>query len=352
MPTSRELVVDAAFAILRRYPETHQLPTVQSVREYLGKGSPNTINEEVKVFWERLAARITLPVIPEGLQQAAAAFWEQAVDQGRVAFDEHRMTVDGELREARTAQHNAEQLAQRLDLDLSSARGEIARLTDSLRDKDAEFVLLVRNLDTEALGHRHVKQQLVEMKDRLSAQAHEYQKTLSSVRETTDRELDRLKLEHNRTLQLERERFTAMEKRDADQLEELQVQRLSLEHDFKQRTEERDMAYGEIMRLKTRIEAVESERERTVRQNNRLQEELTESKMQTAELTERIIATGREYVRRTEELEATFGIAQEKTQKQIEAINALRERVAGLDSEKRLLARELKALQRRKGKAV
>ncbi|MGH8579320.1 MAG: DNA-binding protein [Gammaproteobacteria bacterium] len=355
MPTSRELVVDAAFAILRRYPETRQLPTVQSVREYLGKGSPNTINEEIKVFWERLAGRITLPTIPEGLQQAAAAFWERAAQEGQAAFERHRAVVDAELKEAKTAQCNAEDLAQRLAADLSSARAKIRQLSQRMSDKEAECVMLTRDLDAEALGHKHAEVQLADIRERLGVQTREHQEALSAVKENAAWELETLRAEHGKTVQLERERFDAMEERYGKQLEALQMQRLSLENDLKRLIEERDIVRVETMHFKARIEAVESERERAAQQNTRLQEGLTEAKMQAAELTERLNAVGREYERKVAEhrqLKQVFGITQEKTQKQAETINSLRERIVGLDSEKRLLARELRALQRRKGRVL
>ena len=355
MPKCRELVIDAGFAILRRYPVTRQLPTVQSVREYLGKGSPNTINEEIKVFWERLAERITLPTIPEGLQQAAAAFWEQAAQEGQAAFDRHRIVVDAELKEARTAQRDAEDRAQRLTVDLSSAWDEISRLSQRLQDKEAECVRLRRDLDAEALGRKHAEVQLADIRERLAAQTREHQTALSAVKASAAWELETLKTEHAKAVQLERERFDAMEARYVKQLESLHAGRLGSENDLKRRTEERDVARGETMHFKARIEAVESERERAAQQNRRLQQELTEAKMQAAELTERLSAMGREYKHKVVEqaqLNQAFGLTQEKTQKQAEIINSLRERVVGLDSEKRLLARELKALQRRKGRVL
>ncbi|MGH8613195.1 MAG: hypothetical protein ACREYF_14540 [Gammaproteobacteria bacterium] len=86
-----------------------------------------------------------------------------------------------------------------------------------------------------------------------------------------------------------------------------------------------------------------------------MQQELTEAKMQAAELTERLSAIGREYEREVIEhakLNQALGITRAETLKQVEIINSLRERVVGLGSEKRLLARELKALQRRKGRVL
>lgn len=353
MPTSRDLVVDAAFAILRRYPETRQLPTVQSVRTYLGKGSPNTINEELKVFWERLAGRLTLPAVPETLQQAAAAFWERAVQEGQAAFERHRIEVDAELNEAKRAQRNAENQAQRLTTDVSLTRDEIERVNRRLYDKEAECVMLTRDLDAEGLGRQHAEVQLADMRERFAVQTQEHQATLSALKESAARELETLKGEHGKALQLERERFDTTEERYGKQLEGLQAERLRLESDLQRRIEERDVARGETTHFKARLEAAESERERAAQQNVRLQEELTLAKMQAAELMERLSAAAREYERKALEhrqLNQAFGLAQEKTQKQAETLSSLRERVVSLDSEKRLLAREIKALQRQKGR--
>jgi hypothetical protein len=74
----------AAGALLRE----GERPTIEKIREKIGRGSPNTINPLLDAWWKRLASRLdagpaALHRLPESVAHVAEALWMQALDEGR-----------------------------------------------------------------------------------------------------------------------------------------------------------------------------------------------------------------------------------------------------------------------------
>jgi len=74
----------AADALLREGAR----PTIEKIREKIGRGSPNTINPLLDAWWRRLAARLdagpaALHRLPESVAHVAEALWMQALEEGR-----------------------------------------------------------------------------------------------------------------------------------------------------------------------------------------------------------------------------------------------------------------------------
>lgn len=70
-------------------------PTIERVRQKLGTGSPNTISPYLDTWFRHLGGRIkdpgafaAPPALPDPVQQAAQHFWETALAQTRLDFDE------------------------------------------------------------------------------------------------------------------------------------------------------------------------------------------------------------------------------------------------------------------------
>jgi plasmid replication DNA-binding protein KfrA len=71
----------AAIAILR---SEHRRPTVETVREALGRGSPDTISHALKRFWHDLGARMegdpaALSRMPTEIADVAEGMWQRAL---------------------------------------------------------------------------------------------------------------------------------------------------------------------------------------------------------------------------------------------------------------------------------
>jgi hypothetical protein len=63
-------------------------PTIEKIRERIGRGSPNTINPLLDAWWQRLASRLdggpaALHRLPESVAHVAEALWMQALEEGR-----------------------------------------------------------------------------------------------------------------------------------------------------------------------------------------------------------------------------------------------------------------------------
>jgi hypothetical protein len=74
----------AADALLR----SGERPTIERVREKIGRGSPNTINPALDAWWKRLASRLdagpaALHRLPETVAHVAEALWMQALEESR-----------------------------------------------------------------------------------------------------------------------------------------------------------------------------------------------------------------------------------------------------------------------------
>ena len=80
-PRDVELAADALMRAGER-------PTIEKVREKIGRGSPNTINPALDAWWKRLGARLdagpaALHRLPESVAHVAEALWMQALDEAR-----------------------------------------------------------------------------------------------------------------------------------------------------------------------------------------------------------------------------------------------------------------------------
>jgi hypothetical protein len=115
----------AADSLLR----TGQRPTIEKVRAKIGRGSPNTINPLLDVWWSRLAGRLdagpaALHRLPEPVLLAAESLWLQTLDEAR-----KRATAEQGSRKATLARD-----AQELDL-----RAHVMSIRESeLRDRIAQ----------------------------------------------------------------------------------------------------------------------------------------------------------------------------------------------------------------------
>jgi Plasmid replication region DNA-binding N-term len=141
--TARDVEL-AADALLR----SGERPTIERVREKIGRGSPNTINPLLDVWWKHLAARLeagpaALHRLPETVAHVAEALWMQALDEARRRADQELS------RQARSAAKHEEDLEVRSHV-LTLREGELqSRLEGRERDVD-ELRLQLRALNLRA----------------------------------------------------------------------------------------------------------------------------------------------------------------------------------------------------------
>jgi len=181
----------AADALLR---EGHR-PTIEKIREKIGRGSPNTINPLLDAWWKRLASRLdagpaAFHRLPESVAHVAEALWMQALDEGhRRAALELRSTD-----RAATADRQALEVRSHV---LSLREGELeSRLQDRERSQTAleaqlqDLTLLLRKeqVTREAQARRisFLEEQL-----QLLARAKRLRKTSARRKPTPKRKLSK-----------------------------------------------------------------------------------------------------------------------------------------------------------------
>jgi hypothetical protein len=110
-------------------------PTIERVRQKIGRGSPNTVSPMLDAWFKGLGARITdpgafatAPGVPDPVAQAAKHFWE-------VALAETRRDLDDRLREGMAAAvANVEAEKERATTAEAAAYAAVARLTRAEAD--------------------------------------------------------------------------------------------------------------------------------------------------------------------------------------------------------------------------
>ncbi|HEY9028287.1 MAG TPA: DNA-binding protein [Burkholderiaceae bacterium] len=179
-------------------------PTIERVRQKIGSGSPNTVSPFLETWFKHLGGRIkdpgafaAPPGVPDPVLQAARHFWEAALAQTRLDFDER-------LREGMAAAvANVEAEKERAALAEAAAfeaAGKATRLQTELAEVQAR-------LEQEKLAHAATQARLAAASDRvdeLKARVAELDATLTQVRNAA---------QHDVATALER--FAAAERRAA-----------------------------------------------------------------------------------------------------------------------------------------
>ncbi|OEZ63867.1 MULTISPECIES: DNA-binding protein [unclassified Duganella] len=105
-------------------------PTIERVRQQLGRGSPNTVSPHLDTWFRGLGARIKDPqafaaptAIPDPIHQAAAHFWQVALAAARAQVDSDLAAERARLGEAQ-AQLEGTRLELAQEEDRQSARRE------------------------------------------------------------------------------------------------------------------------------------------------------------------------------------------------------------------------------------
>ena len=96
-------------------------PTIERVRQKIGRGSPNTVSPYLETWFRSLGTRIKDPgafaapaAVPDPIAQAAAHFWEAALSEARAQQEQaYRGRWEELAREGEQLASDAEQLQQR-----------------------------------------------------------------------------------------------------------------------------------------------------------------------------------------------------------------------------------------------
>ena len=192
-------------------------PTVERVRQALGRGSPNTIGPMLDAWWaqlaQRLAQRLTLPGLPDSVAEAFTLAWEGALAAGQAHAETlvapERAALADVLAKAEASMAVATQERAALETQLATAKGEAeahfaalvmsdqrnSDLQRQLATQQAEIQALSTRLDATLSRHHWVVQQA---ETERAAAATEREALQAHLRQTEDRaytEVDRSRQE-------------------------------------------------------------------------------------------------------------------------------------------------------------
>lgn len=209
-------------------------PTIERVRQKLGRGSPNTVSTHLDAWFGKLGARIqdpmafsAPPAIPEPVQQAAVHFWEVALAQTRHDFDERLRAGLAD------AVANIESEKERAAIAEAAAFDASAKLSHLQADHDR----VVQAFEAQQRACAHAEAQLADARS-----------TIEQLRERLDRalaETAEVRKSSERAIAEAIERFTAAERRAALEIDHERVARGKAEKG--------------IAALERRLDAVQSE---------------------------------------------------------------------------------------------
>lgn len=146
-------------------------PTIERVRQKIGRGSPNTVTPYLETWFNHLGARIKDPgafsapsALPDAIHQVAQHLWEVALSEAR---SENKATLEAGLASAQAAEALAmrrveavEHQAVTLSARLQRAESELAAAHDAATQEALVHSATQAHLDT-------ARQQLADMTDKL-----------------------------------------------------------------------------------------------------------------------------------------------------------------------------------------
>lgn len=218
-------VWDAADAVLM----AGQRPTIERVRQKLGRGSPNTVAPMLEAWFAQLGQRLGSmsgggagnaaapgamttpgqPQPPATVLDLAQSLWDAALDQARQAAQQQWEAAQAELAQQRSQltadraelERERQTLAQQhstLEQMLALSRTQVADLTRRLADADAwrqekeqSVAVLTNRLEDLRLQHKQLQQRL---DDTVAAQAQERQRLQDRATENEHRLLNEVDL--------------------------------------------------------------------------------------------------------------------------------------------------------------
>lgn len=148
-------------------------PTIERVRQKLGRGSPNTVSPMLETWFKHLGARIKDPgafsmpaTTPDPVHQAALHLWEVAQAEARRDFDERlraglaeaAATVDAERDRSALAEAAAASATTRAD----KLHAELAQLRETLEGERAAHAAAAARLDDARLQCRDLQADLAQ----------------------------------------------------------------------------------------------------------------------------------------------------------------------------------------------
>lgn len=208
-------------------------PTIERVRQHIGRGSPNTVSPHLDAWFKSLGARIkdpgafsAPPELPDPVQQAAKHFWDVALAESRMDFDQRLQ--DG-LAEAAATIGTAKDRAAQAEAASSEAAAKVLQLQCDLDEVLQQLNEARRDLAAERARLEEVRTALAAASELLRNQQEKSESDLVGMQrqivaaveraDTADRRVA-MELERDRTARAKAERHAEALQRNMEALRE------------------------------------------------------------------------------------------------------------------------------------
>jgi len=226
-----------------------QRPTIERVRQHMGRGSPNTVGPMLESWFARLGERLGAAAqgaaqgrqLPAAVHEAMQALWQIALTQAQTAAQEALQAQQAQLVEAQTAlQAHEQQLQQRsdnlqqqkqaLDEALKLAQAQQADLSERLdamqqqleqreqllQARRQEFDALQQQRDVERQQHRTALEAAAHERQRLAEQFSGNEKRWLGELDRSRQEVEKLKKQQLQAMQEAQELIAQTRSRQAE----------------------------------------------------------------------------------------------------------------------------------------
>jgi chromosome segregation ATPase len=277
----RGITEDDVFAAADALLIRGERPTIERVRQTLGRGSPNTVNRLLDTWWTRLASRMndrSAEGLPTSVVELCRRLYGELTQQAQAA-------AEGTLK---TAEHELAQAREQLDQDR-------ARLATERLGMQAAAENLRQELAVLNEAHRTLIKQAAELESTLAAERSavaQERAASEKVLADRDRRISALEKEIERV----RGQWQGNETRWLKEIDHLrtELKRNQTEHDKQVRSHER-----RVTELESRLAKAADERQDLLKHQRQL--ELTVTRERDARLSAEVKAAGvpRQRIRRT-----------------------------------------------------
>jgi len=202
MSSTRDLAREAAFEMLMSGTK----PSVQKIREELGKGSDKTILDGLNEFWSELGQLIqdwrTYPKIPDDLAKAMNEWWHLAMKQSHLSLDTERKEMKILINDA------------------------VSKMEAALLVKEQSL----KNVDVLSLANDELTEKLNEFEDKFQIQFNEITRinsentALKKELQKLNKQIGTLETNHKEALKLSYERAQDTEQNFAKQIDAWKIQ--------------------------------------------------------------------------------------------------------------------------------
>lgn len=169
-------------------------PTIERVRQKVGRGSPNTVGPMLDTWFKGLGARLTgpstfasPPQFPEPVLQAAKHLWDVASAQSRADFDERLQAgLDDAQRRAAAEWVRANEAAAQAQRAVTAGEGlraELDQLRQDLEMQRRANAVAATRLDDEVRQVSELQQRLMQAEQHGQSALEEARRDLHAVQE-------------------------------------------------------------------------------------------------------------------------------------------------------------------------